>query len=45
MLDARHTNMYLLYCGDSQMCLPPQPYGADRPGALPAALVVHSVVK
>jgi hypothetical protein len=45
LLDARHTNMYLLYCGDFQMCIPPKPYGADRPGALPAALVVHSVLK
>jgi hypothetical protein len=44
MLDAKHNNMFLLYCGDFTPCLPPKPYGNDRPGAFAAALVVHEYI-
>ena len=42
LLDGRHTNMYLLYCGDFLPCIPPKVYGNDRPGAFTAALVVYN---
>lgn len=45
LVDSRHTNMYLLYCGDFTPCLPPKPYGNDRPGVFPVALVVHEYLK
>jgi hypothetical protein len=37
--------MYLLYCGDSTPCIPPKPYGNDRPGVFPVALAVHEYLK
>lgn len=45
MLDGRHTNMFLLYCDDFTPCVPPKPYGTDRPGAFAVALVVHDYLK
>jgi hypothetical protein len=42
LVDGKRTNMFLLYCGDFTPCLPPKPYGNDRPGAFTAALVVHA---
>lgn len=42
MLDAKHMNMYLLYCGDFLPCTPPKPYGTDRPGAFAVALAVYN---
>lgn len=44
-IDSKHTNMYLLYCGDFTPCIPPKPYGNDRPGVFPVALVVHEYLK
>lgn len=41
LLDAKHSGMFLLYCGDFTPCIPPKIYGDDRPGAFSAALVVH----
>ncbi len=41
LLDSKRTNMFLLYCDDFTPCIPPKPYGNDRPGAFTAALVVH----
>lgn len=45
LVDGRHTNMFLLYCGDFLPCLPPKPYGNDRPGVFPVALAVHEYLK
>jgi hypothetical protein len=45
MLDAKHSGMYLVYCGDFTLCNPPSPYGERRPGAFAAALVVHDYLK
>lgn len=45
LLSARHQNMFLLYCGDFTPCIPPKPYGNDRPGVFPVALVVHEYLK
>jgi hypothetical protein len=42
MLDAKHSSMYLLYCGDFLPCTPPKPYGTDRPGAFAVALAVYN---
>lgn len=44
MVDGKHQNMYLLYCGDFTPCIPPKPYG-QRPGVFPTALVVHEFLK
>jgi hypothetical protein len=44
MVDSKHQNMYLLYCGDFTPCIPPKPYG-ERPGVFPTALVVHEYLK
>ncbi len=42
MLDARHTDMYLLYHGDLTAGQP-TPYGNDRPGAFAVALAVYNL--
>lgn len=45
LVDGKHSNMYLLYCGDFAACIPPKPYGNDRPGVFPVALVIHEYLK
>ncbi len=45
LVDGKHSNMFLLYCGDFAACIPPKPYGNDRPGVFPVALAVHEYLK
>jgi hypothetical protein len=42
MLDAKHMNMYQIYCDDFKTCNPFPKYDSQRPGAFAVALAVYN---